>query len=172
MSCKICFDDINFKDQQSYLCPCKCSGTIKYVHASCLFNYLSVDAKKFCTVCLHPWEFLSWYHYTFCAILSVVIHFSILMGYIFLENAITSNLTFHSALIFKMRHPCIVLLNFWLASSILLMVNFAIGQSDIKISRIAVVPIYSMIVTYNSLIHSLTRRYSTLLSSNFLSSTK
>jgi hypothetical protein len=45
-TCRICHDT---DDPLFY--PCKCSGSIKYVHAECLKHWLHVNRRKNCEVC-------------------------------------------------------------------------------------------------------------------------
>ncbi|KAJ2917102.1 hypothetical protein MD484_g3273, partial [Candolleomyces efflorescens] len=37
--------------------PCKCSGTIRYIHQDCLTTWLAHSKKKTCDVCKHPYSF-------------------------------------------------------------------------------------------------------------------
>ncbi|OZJ02188.1 hypothetical protein BZG36_05494, partial [Bifiguratus adelaidae] len=37
--------------------PCKCSGSIRYVHEDCLIEWLSHSRKKYCELCKHPFSF-------------------------------------------------------------------------------------------------------------------
>jgi hypothetical protein len=45
-ACRICHESNN-----PLFCPCKCSGSIKYVHAECLKRWLRVNRRKKCEVC-------------------------------------------------------------------------------------------------------------------------
>jgi E3 ubiquitin-protein ligase MARCH6 len=45
-ACRICHES---DDPLFY--PCKCSGSIKYVHAECLKQWLRINKKKKCEVC-------------------------------------------------------------------------------------------------------------------------
>jgi hypothetical protein len=45
-ACRICHDS---DDPLFY--PCKCSGSIKYVHAECLKHWLHINRRKNCEVC-------------------------------------------------------------------------------------------------------------------------
>ncbi|KAI8337874.1 hypothetical protein BC941DRAFT_512879 [Chlamydoabsidia padenii] len=37
--------------------PCKCSGSIRFVHQDCLLKWLSHSRKKYCELCEHPFLF-------------------------------------------------------------------------------------------------------------------
>ncbi|KAI8987552.1 hypothetical protein BDF20DRAFT_998168 [Mycotypha africana] len=37
--------------------PCKCSGSIRFVHEDCLIEWLSHSKKKYCELCEHPFTF-------------------------------------------------------------------------------------------------------------------
>ncbi|KAH8995527.1 hypothetical protein EDB86DRAFT_1097648 [Lactarius hatsudake] len=41
--------------------PCKCSGTIRYIHQDCLTTWLSHSKKKTCDVCKYPYTFTKVY---------------------------------------------------------------------------------------------------------------
>src|ERR1700744_4285244 len=41
--------------------PCKCSGSIKFVHQDCLMEWLSHSQKKYCELCKTPFRFTKLY---------------------------------------------------------------------------------------------------------------
>lgn len=41
--------------------PCKCSGTIKYVHRDCLENWLQQNQRRACEICKHKYTFKAIY---------------------------------------------------------------------------------------------------------------
>ncbi|TFK63266.1 hypothetical protein BDN72DRAFT_964036 [Pluteus cervinus] len=41
--------------------PCKCSGTIRYIHQDCLTTWLAHSKKKNCDLCKHPYSFTKVY---------------------------------------------------------------------------------------------------------------
>lgn len=47
--CRICLDNI---DECEMIAPCKCSGSTKYAHESCLLKWFFKSSKKSCEVCL------------------------------------------------------------------------------------------------------------------------
>eukprot|EP00111_Clytia_hemisphaerica_P004076 TCONS_00011670-protein len=48
-TCRICLDNI---DQGDLIAPCKCSGSTKYAHESCMLKWFFKSSKKSCEVCL------------------------------------------------------------------------------------------------------------------------
>ena len=46
MRCTICLAE----DDAEYLSPCKCAGTIKFIHKTCLLRYMSYG-NSHCSVC-------------------------------------------------------------------------------------------------------------------------
>lgn len=56
--CKIChseFDETN--NAVPFIHPCKCKGSLKYMHAECLNEWISLSKKKKCEICNHPFLF-------------------------------------------------------------------------------------------------------------------
>ena len=58
-TCRICRGEGSEEEQLFY--PCKCSGSIKYVHQSCLVEWLSHSQKKYCELCKTPFHFTKLY---------------------------------------------------------------------------------------------------------------
>lgn len=58
-TCRICRGEGSEEDQLFY--PCKCSGSIKFVHQSCLVEWLSHSQKKYCELCKTPFRFTKLY---------------------------------------------------------------------------------------------------------------
>ncbi|KAI6044438.1 RING-variant domain-containing protein [Pisolithus marmoratus] len=54
-TCRIC--SAPGEPGQPLFHPCKCSGTIRYIHQDCLTTWLSHSKKKTCDVCKHPYAF-------------------------------------------------------------------------------------------------------------------
>ncbi|XP_028394010.1 uncharacterized protein LOC114518248 isoform X1 [Dendronephthya gigantea] len=50
MSCRICH---SASDLENLVSPCLCTGSMKYVHESCLLNWLKSSFKTNCELCLH-----------------------------------------------------------------------------------------------------------------------
>ena len=58
-TCRICRGEGSEEEQLFY--PCKCSGSIKYVHQGCLVEWLSHSQKKYCELCKTPFRFTKLY---------------------------------------------------------------------------------------------------------------
>ena len=50
LSCRICH---SVTDLETLVSPCLCTGSMKYVHESCLLNWLKSSVKTKCELCLH-----------------------------------------------------------------------------------------------------------------------
>ncbi|KAI0425825.1 hypothetical protein F5Y09DRAFT_320686 [Xylaria sp. FL1042] len=58
-TCRICRGEAT--DDEPLFFPCKCSGSIKYVHQDCLMEWLSHSQKKHCELCKTPFRFTKLY---------------------------------------------------------------------------------------------------------------
>ncbi|KAI0642432.1 hypothetical protein C8Q79DRAFT_917921 [Trametes meyenii] len=58
-TCRIC--SAPAEPDQPLFHPCKCSGTIRYIHQDCLTEWLQHSKKKTCDVCKHPYSFTKVY---------------------------------------------------------------------------------------------------------------
>ncbi|KAH8902457.1 hypothetical protein BR93DRAFT_887022 [Coniochaeta sp. PMI_546] len=58
-TCRICRGEGTPAEPLFY--PCKCSGSIKYVHQDCLMEWLSHSQKKHCELCKTPFRFTKLY---------------------------------------------------------------------------------------------------------------
>ncbi|EPE32664.1 RING/U-box [Glarea lozoyensis ATCC 20868] len=58
-ACRICRGDGS--DAEPLFHPCKCSGSIKFVHQDCLMEWLSHSQKKHCELCKTPFRFTKLY---------------------------------------------------------------------------------------------------------------
>lgn len=58
-TCRICRGEGSEDEQLFY--PCKCSGSIKFVHQACLVEWLSHSQKKYCELCKTPFRFTKLY---------------------------------------------------------------------------------------------------------------
>ena len=52
MDCRICFSNENQRD--ILVNPCKCRGTMSFVHEQCLIRWLTERNKHYCELCKHP----------------------------------------------------------------------------------------------------------------------
>ncbi|KAL8762671.1 MAG: hypothetical protein Q9184_001378 [Pyrenodesmia sp. 2 TL-2023] len=59
-TCRICRAEGS--DEEPLFYPCKCSGSIKFVHQNCLMEWLSHSQKKHCELCKTPFRFTKLYH--------------------------------------------------------------------------------------------------------------
>lgn len=59
-TCRICRGEGSLEQPLFY--PCKCSGSIRYVHQECLMEWLSHSQKKHCELCKTPFHFTKIYH--------------------------------------------------------------------------------------------------------------
>ncbi|KAI8584471.1 hypothetical protein K450DRAFT_216574 [Umbelopsis ramanniana AG] len=53
--CRVCRCEAT--PEQPLFHPCKCSGSIRYVHQDCLIEWLSHSKKKYCELCKYPFAF-------------------------------------------------------------------------------------------------------------------
>ena len=58
-TCRICRGE-GSRDEPLFF-PCKCSGSIKFVHQACLMEWLSHSQKKHCELCKTPFRFTKLY---------------------------------------------------------------------------------------------------------------
>lgn len=58
-SCRICRGEGTTEQPLFY--PCKCSGSIRFVHQECLTEWLAHSQKKFCELCKTPFTFTKLY---------------------------------------------------------------------------------------------------------------
>lgn len=58
-TCRICRGEATSTEPLFF--PCKCSGSIKYVHQDCLMEWLSHSQKKHCELCKTPFRFTKLY---------------------------------------------------------------------------------------------------------------
>ena len=59
-TCRICRGEGSQEEPLFY--PCKCSGSIKFVHQNCLMEWLSHSQKKHCELCKTTFHFTKLYH--------------------------------------------------------------------------------------------------------------
>ena len=59
-TCRICRSE-GSKDEPLFY-PCKCNGSIRFVHQNCLMDWLSHSQKKHCELCKTPYRFTKLYH--------------------------------------------------------------------------------------------------------------
>ena len=52
--CRICYDD---QKEDKLISPCKCSGSVKWVHQSCLQKWIDISHKKECSTCKYKYKY-------------------------------------------------------------------------------------------------------------------
>lgn len=52
--CRICYE--NNKNDSDMISPCKCKGTMKWVHSRCLEKWLKISNKKKCGSCKYTYK--------------------------------------------------------------------------------------------------------------------
>ncbi|KLT41435.1 hypothetical protein CC85DRAFT_286468 [Cutaneotrichosporon oleaginosum] len=57
--CRVCRTEA--EDSKPLIYPCKCSGSVRYVHSDCLQEWLSRSKKRYCEICGHPYTFTKVY---------------------------------------------------------------------------------------------------------------
>lgn len=58
--CRICYDE---SLKEPLICPCKCSGSIKWVHESCLKKWIDLSNKTQCPQCKYQYKKICKYRY-------------------------------------------------------------------------------------------------------------
>ncbi|KAL1890402.1 hypothetical protein Sste5346_008229 [Sporothrix stenoceras] len=84
-TCRICRSEGTPQEPLFY--PCKCSGSIKYVHQDCLMEWLSHSQKKHCELCKTSFRFTKLYSPTMPKQLPVLVFTRHLAKY-FLRNIV------------------------------------------------------------------------------------
>ncbi|KAK0639951.1 hypothetical protein B0T16DRAFT_423977 [Cercophora newfieldiana] len=80
-TCRICRGEGTREEPLFF--PCKCSGSIKYVHQDCLMEWLSHSQKKHCELCKTPFRFTKLYAPDMPKALPVYIFISHMTKYMF-----------------------------------------------------------------------------------------
>lgn len=52
--CRICYDD---ESNEKFIHPCKCEGTMRYIHKKCLKKAIEICSKKSCELCKEEYYF-------------------------------------------------------------------------------------------------------------------
>ena len=51
-NCRICLDS----DGSELIVPCRCKGSLKYVHKDCLEQWITRSNRRICELCRRPYE--------------------------------------------------------------------------------------------------------------------
>lgn len=84
--CRVCRSESTIS--QPLYHPCKCAGSIRFVHESCLIEWLSHSRKKYCELCEHPFKFTPIYRDDMPESVPILVFFSQLIRRLasFLKN--------------------------------------------------------------------------------------
>jgi len=52
--CRICYDD---QKEEKLISPCKCSGSVQWVHHSCLQKWIDISHKNECSSCKYTYQY-------------------------------------------------------------------------------------------------------------------
>ncbi len=50
-ACRICFDEAG-----KFISPCRCTGSLKYVHSHCLKKWIQHSNRRICELCRRPYD--------------------------------------------------------------------------------------------------------------------
>lgn len=53
--CKICYE---YDNQEKLITPCLCKGSVKFVHDSCVKEWIKFSGKRICTECNSEYDFI------------------------------------------------------------------------------------------------------------------
>lgn len=53
--CRICYDEIETQSNK-LICPCKCNGSIKWIHEKCLIKWIDISHKMKCQQCKYNYK--------------------------------------------------------------------------------------------------------------------
>ena len=95
MKCRFCFSETHAK-KDPMLTPCACSGSVKYVHRSCLQNWRDANRSNpsfnTCPVCRVDYTVIDAYKFPFslinsmrCGVESIVYYIFMFIGSVFIE---------------------------------------------------------------------------------------
>ena len=60
--CRICYDD---QKEEKLISPCKCSGSVQWVHHSCLQKWIDISHKNECSTCKYTYQYQKKYKRSF-----------------------------------------------------------------------------------------------------------
>ncbi|KAG1178370.1 hypothetical protein G6F70_005835 [Rhizopus microsporus] len=93
--CRVCRSGET--EDQPLFYPCKCSGSIRYVHQDCLLEWLKHSRKERCELCEHPFTFTPVYRQDMPEVLPAVLYLRQLrkkVGFV-ISNALRATLVFN-----------------------------------------------------------------------------
>ena len=74
-TCRICYEPC---EQTS---PCKCTGSMKYVHQECLDKWIRISGRRTCELCREPFDDQNLYHFEYAiqALIHIMIFIFVVM---------------------------------------------------------------------------------------------
>jgi hypothetical protein len=99
--CRICYD---LESKEQLYTPCKCSGTIEYVHQSCLEKWIKISKNEVCPQCKYEYKFEKKYKYHFYKYLDNKYASKTLAVLIILIAIFISGLIIHMATLLLLPH--------------------------------------------------------------------
>ncbi|BEI83081.1 hypothetical protein CcaverHIS002_0309490 [Cutaneotrichosporon cavernicola] len=70
--CRVCRTEA--EESKPLIYPCKCSGSVRYVHSDCLQEWLSRSKKRYCEICGHPYTFTKVYPSSLPSIIPTMVY--------------------------------------------------------------------------------------------------
>ncbi len=98
--CRICYEN---DSKEKLYCPCKCDGTIKWIHKSCLDKWKDISGKNYCSQCNYKYVYKKEYKYLIYKYLDNKIFPKILTFLFLILSIITTGLI--SKFLLKLVNP-------------------------------------------------------------------
>ena len=171
-TCKFCLDDISLLSKKSYITPCKCKGTIEYIHPSCLLQFFSFYKTTKCSLCMSSFSFIRWYHYFLIGFLSLIIYslvfyvyFNMQLVFLFLFNY--PSYTYKQLVLFKLSKYYFLAFDFWVTSLILIVFNLILNNGHqlqlLEFKTFSTLPVLSIKLTFKTILFQFVYYYLTFL---------
>lgn len=163
-SCKFCLDDISLSLKKSYIIPCKCKGSIEYIHLNCLLKFFSYYKTTRCSLCQSTFSFIHWYHYTFSYIISFLTYIFLFYFYfnlqlLFLWSVNYPSYTYKQVVSFKLSKYYFLVLDFWVTGLILIIFNLILNNGPqlhiLDIKTLSTLPLLSLKLTCKTILFQL-----------------
>lgn len=167
-SCKFCLDDISLSSKNSYIIPCKCKGSIEYIHINCLLKFFSYYKTTKCSLCQSTFSFIRWYHYVFSHSLSFFTYIFLFYFYfnlqlLFLWSVNYPSHTYQQLILFKLSRYYFLALDFWVTGLILIVVNLILNNGPqlhiLDIKTLSTLPLLSLELTSKTILFKLVNFY-------------
>lgn len=167
-TCKICLEDIELYNKSSYITPCLCKGTVKFIHPLCLLQYLQFQKNDTCGLCMSSITFVRWKHSFVFSLLSFILYCFVYLLYFNIQLSVLFTLNYptysiQTLIFFKFKKPLFVLLDIWITSSILIVLNLILNHSpQLNLTNpktILLLPILALRLTYQTFVHRFNRYF-------------